>query len=110
MRCIRAQCRAACIPAKMVQLVAHIRQIEASHDLAIRFRGWVNIHNQERIRLLLAIGVERGHKSHLLLWRLNGESRRGIKSWVSFEEGHSVQPLTRISLCFLLRKQKNLRV
>lgn len=91
MRCIGAQTRAACVPAIVVQLVAHLWHIHAADDLRISGRGGIDVDHRDRVGHI-AVGRKGRDIGERLGRRLGGEPRRGIERWVGRPSRHWPAP------------------
>src|SRR5579859_1727048 len=94
MRRIGTKRSAACVPAEMVELVAHAGHFKTADDLAVTGRAWIDVEHAHRI--VPSVGglwIERRDIGELLARRLHRHSRRGIKGLVGFPKRHAATSL-----------------
>ena len=88
MRRVRAQARAAGVPAEVVQLIAGIRHVDLVDELAVVRRVGVDVDNTDGVGLAVVVAVQHRDVCNPLRFRLRGVLGRRIEAGVGCERGH----------------------
>src|SRR5580704_1193641 len=81
-RSLRAEARAARVPAKVMQLIIAVGKIHLAQDLTICGGAWLEVNDTHGVALPVLANVEQSHVSDLLRRGLHRHAWRWVKSWV----------------------------
>jgi hypothetical protein len=89
---VRAQGRAAGVPAEMMQLIAGVRQLHPPDHLPVGRGTGIHIHHRQGVGPPVRVRVHRRHVGQALRGRLHGEPRGRIEAGVGLPEHHRSPP------------------
>jgi hypothetical protein len=88
MRRIRAQARAAGVPAEVMQLVARVGHVGLPDEPAVALRGWIEVNNTDRVGFALASWIDQRHVGQRFRPGLHRHPGRWTKGRIRCEKGH----------------------